>query len=142
LEPVPLADRLIAPPIWLGAIGGPSGPVVKGLVSKISSLCEIARILLRSRQPSVARGKLLKTQWSAISWRKGTGALGRRNMVQAELLERQRPQGEAGGGAGDLVGHGHVAELVDLLPRQVLQVVELADVDPLLDQQVLVAGDE
>src|SRR5262245_40515179 len=53
-----------------------------------------------------------------------------------------RPQREARRGAADLVRHANVAELVHLVLRQVLEVVELADVDALLDEQVAMHRDE
>jgi hypothetical protein len=40
--------------------------------------------------------------------------------------QRDRPQGEAGGGAADLVGHAHVAELVGPFPGHVFGIIKLA----------------
>src|SRR5262245_51274766 len=60
----------------------------------------------------------------------------------ASSFHRQRPQRKPRRGAGNLVRRAHVAELVHLVAGQVFQVVELADVHPLLDDQVFVHGDE
>lgn len=58
------------------------------------------------------------------------------------LPHGQGAEGEAGDGAGDFVDGGDVAEFVHFVFGEVFQVVELADVDALLDQEVFVDGDE
>ena len=53
-------------------------------------------------------------------------------------LKRNGPHGKSGHSAFDLVGGRNVTELVASVARQLFQAVKLADVDTLLDQQVLV----
>src|SRR5215475_65080 len=59
-----------------------------------------------------------------------------------ELPNRYGPQREPGRGALDFVRAGDVAEFVDLVARQVLEVMKFADVNPLSDQQVVVQRHE
>ena len=55
-----------------------------------------------------------------------------------KLPDRQWPQRKACRRAFDLVGCRDITELVDSLARQIFQVVKLANVHALLDQQVAV----
>src|SRR5215475_7760654 len=55
---------------------------------------------------------------------------------------RYGPHRETGRGALDLVRAGDVAEFVDPVARQIFEVMKFADVNPLLDQQVVVQRHE
>src|SRR5262245_21748428 len=57
-------------------------------------------------------------------------------------FHRQGPQREPCNGARDLVHGRGVAEFINLVASKVLKIVELADMHPLLNQQVLVDGNE
>src|SRR5215510_12396085 len=59
-----------------------------------------------------------------------------------ELSNRYGSQREPGRGALDFVRTGDVAEFVDLVARQVFEVMKFADVNSLLDQQVVVQRHE
>src|SRR5579875_2425121 len=57
------------------------------------------------------------------------------------LPQGDRPEREAGGGALDLIDRGYVAERISLGLAEPLEIVELAQVDPLLDEEVAMDGD-
>src|SRR4051794_1664559 len=59
---------------------------------------------------------------------------------QPLLSQRERAQCEARRGAFDLVHGGDVAEDIGLGSAQLLQVVELAEMDALIDQKITMHG--
>src|SRR5262245_32649773 len=85
------------------------------------------------------RTSFRSTPGSLRGLRRGGSALRRKPCRSAD---GDRPQTETGRRAANLVRHADIAELVHLVLRQLLQVVKLADVDTLFDQQVAMHGDE
>src|SRR5262245_50727214 len=65
-----------------------------------------------------------------------------KNRNDSSSPNRDRPQGKPGHGAANAIGHADVAELVNAIARQFLEVVKLADVHALLNQKIAVHRNE